>query len=129
MRSEYRPLRAVTTAPRTAAQGGGSRYTPQKTTAIDERKSRPVFLLAADHRKSMSTRTIDLRDLGERRCSDAEFREAQQTLRNAMIKFRNLTEHQRMMVAAACSHSYDCQCRFCLEWWALTLSGIQHSNE
>lgn len=61
----------------------------------------------------------DLRDLIERRCSDAEFAEAQRELRNAMAKLKNLTEHQHMLIDAACSHGYDCQCLLCLEWWAL----------
>src|SRR5215467_494954 len=59
MRSEYRPLSAVAISPRTAAQRGGSRYKLQKTEAIEQRKTAPVFLFAADHRNPLSARTTE----------------------------------------------------------------------
>lgn len=67
----------------------------------------------------MMKRAIDLRTMVERRCSDAEFAEAQRQLRATMAKFKHLSEHQRMLFDAACSHPYECQCPLCLEWWAI----------
>jgi hypothetical protein len=67
----------------------------------------------------MSKRRIDLRTMVERRCSDAEFAEAQRQLRDTMAKAKGLTAEQIRLFDAATSHAYECQCPLCLEWWVI----------
>jgi hypothetical protein len=57
-RIEYAPPRDAANVPMQVANRGGRSETLQNTTAIMAMKKRPVFLLATDHRKPLSRRTM-----------------------------------------------------------------------
>jgi hypothetical protein len=61
----------------------------------------------------------DLRDTMVRKCTDAEFANAQRQLLEILNRVRDLDPEARARLNAVAHHAYTCQCPACREFWAL----------